>query len=164
MQFYGVKHYFKNIYDTKSPCSIETQVLQDSSGSMFPYLPGTVLQKLDKQICLIYNMYKLFSNAIGWKYVYTPLLSTGILGRYFYLLGNFGSFESILQPFYIFLCSAMKFKCYPFLFVSHSILLSFHAWVWFEIDLTSSAELWPLDFYFILRGDFPFDYSYVITI
>lgn len=126
MQFYGVKHYFKNIYNTKSPCSIETQVLQDSSGSMFPYLPGTVLQKLDKQICLIYNMYKLFSNAIGWKYVYTPLLSTGILGRYFYLLGNFGSFESIQQPFYIFLCLAMKFKCYPFLFVSHSILLSFH--------------------------------------
>lgn len=65
MQFYGGKHYFKNIYNTKSPCSIETQVLQDSSGSMFPYLPGTVLQKLDKQICLIYNMFKLFSNAIG---------------------------------------------------------------------------------------------------
>lgn len=38
MQFYGVKHYFKNIYNTKSPCSIETQVLQDSSGSMFLYL------------------------------------------------------------------------------------------------------------------------------
>lgn len=38
MQFYEVKHYFKNIYNTKSPCSIETQVLQDSSGSMFLYL------------------------------------------------------------------------------------------------------------------------------
>lgn len=38
MQFYGVKHYFKNIYNTKSPCSIETQVLQNSSGSMFLYL------------------------------------------------------------------------------------------------------------------------------
>lgn len=98
------------------------------AGQFWQYVPiSTVLQKWDKQICLIYNMYKLFSNAICYKHVYTPLLSTGIPGRYFYLLGNLGSFESIQQPFYIFLCLAMKFKCYPFLFVSHSILLlSFH--------------------------------------
>lgn len=119
---------------------------------MFPYLPGTVLQKLDKQICLIYNMYKLFSNAICYKHVYTPLLSTGIPGRYFYLLGNLGSFESIQQPFYIFLCLAMKFKCYPFLFVSHipSFCLSMGL-IWDQFDFFSRVMTLKFLLYFERR-------------
>lgn len=45
------------------------------AGQFWQYVPiSTVLQKWDKQICLIYNMYKLFSNAIGYKHVYTPLV------------------------------------------------------------------------------------------
>lgn len=51
MQFWGVKRYFKNIYNNKSPCPIETHVLQVSS-----LMPYPLCYKKIRHICLIYNI------------------------------------------------------------------------------------------------------------